>query len=687
MTLTVAIPTYGRDQVLLDTVEALLALDPPPWELLVVDQTPRHVPEVESRLEHLAAEGRLRWLRLTRPSITAAMNRALLEARGDRVLFLDDDILPDPDLLAAHGRAAAHEPDAMVAGRVLQPWHGGRYDPADAPFLFNDPAPRQVREFMGGNVAIPRLRAIELGGFDTNFVRVAYRFEAEFAHRWVSAGLPIHYEPTALIHHLRAERGGTRSYGLHLTTARPDHTVGRYYFLLCTQPLPRALVQAAAGLVRAVATRHHLRQPWWIPFTLVAEGRGMVWALNLHRKGQRLIPQRKPRLLIASSHPVQYHTPLFQRLAADSSLAIDVLYLSLPSPETQGLGFGQSFTWDIPLLEGYRWHRAGSTRGRGITYGYRGVRLARPWSELSFGDKGEKPDVLLLTGWHFLGLVQLHLAAWRKGIPVLLRMDSNGMRPRPPWLNLVYWLLFRGVTLGLPVGSANARWYEANGFPTKRLIASPHYVDNTAFATAAAAKAIDRAELRQRWNIPQEAFCFLFAGKLQAKKRPIDLLNALALLHRSSQHALVHLLVVGSGDLETDCRSLAAVENLPVSFAGFLNQSEMPAAYAAADALVLPSDHGETWGLVVNEAMACGLPAIVSRVVGCAEDLVLPGRTGLVVPLGDRQALAAAMAQMADDPERAAAMGQAARTLVQRDYTIEKAAEGILRGVQHVVGS
>jgi glycosyltransferase involved in cell wall biosynthesis/GT2 family glycosyltransferase len=685
MTLTVAIPTYGRDQVLLDTLEALLALDPPPWELLVVDQTPRHGLEVEARMEQLAAAGRLRWLRLTRPSITAAMNRALQEARGDRLLFLDDDILPDPDLLAAHGRAADQDPDAMVAGRVLQPWHAGRYDPAEAPFLFNDPAPRRVREFMGGNVAIPRLRAIELGGFDTNFVRVAYRFEAEFAHRWVSAGLPILYEPTALIHHLRAERGGTRSYGLHLTTARPDHTVGSYYFLLRTLPLPHALGLAALGMVRAVATRHHLRQPWWIPFTLVAEGRGMIWALNLHRKGPRLIRQRTPRLLIACSHPVQDQTSLFQRLAVDSRVAIDVLYLTLPGPEAQGLGCAEALAGDVALLEGYRWHQARSTRGPGITQGQGGGWLARPSSELSFGSSGEKPDLLLLTGWHVLGLVQLHLAARWQGIPVLLRMDSNGLQPRPAWLKLVYWLLLRAVSLGLPVGRTNARWYEANGFDQKRLIPSPRFGDNAAFVTAAELLAPHRAELRQRWNIPQEAFCFLFAGKLQARNRPIDLLNALGLLLRSGQQSLVHLLVVGSGDLESHCRELAAAENLPVTFAGFLNQSEMPAAYRAADVLVLPCDHRQTWGQVLNEAMACGLPAIVTRGVGGAEDLVLPGSTGLVVPLGDRQALAAAMGRMAADPQEAAAMGSAARTLVLRDFTVEKAAEGIISGVQHLV--
>lgn len=290
MRLTVAIPSYGRDGVLLDSVGALLALDPPPWELLVVDQTPRHDPATEAQLSAWQQQGHLRWVRLPQPSITAAMNRALQEARGERVLFLDDDILPDPDLLAAHDRAGRSNPEAMVAGRILQPWHKGKVDPAGGPFLFNSLEPRILKEFMGGNVSLPRQQALALGGFDTNFVRVAYRFEAEFAHRWRQAGHTIVYAPDALIHHLKAERGGTRSYGEHLTTLRPDHAVGRYYYRLRTQSLDKALAGSFTDLLRSVRTRHHLRHPWWIPLTLLAEARGLLWALRLHRRGPGVLP-------------------------------------------------------------------------------------------------------------------------------------------------------------------------------------------------------------------------------------------------------------------------------------------------------------------------------------------------------------------------------------------------------------
>lgn len=681
--LSVAIPTFGRDEVLTDTIAALLQLEADPWELVVIDQSPHHSPGVDQLLQIWQHQGRLRWIRQSPASITAAMNRALLEAQGSHVLFLDDDILPDPALLRAHQQAAARQPHAMVAGRVLQPWHRGAADADGAPFAFNSTTPRPLREFMGGNVCMPRESALALGGFDQNFVRVAYRFEAEFAHRWRQAGHSIHYEPAALIHHLKAERGGTRSYGFHLTTLRPDHAVGRYYFLLRTLPLRAALPAAAAAWVGTVRSRHHLRQPWWIPLTLIAELRGLAWALRLYSRGPRRLPPQPARLLIVTSHPIQYQAPLFRAVAALPEVDAEVLFLTLPSAAEQGAGFGRAFTWDQDLLEGYRWRRATTTVGGGLGAGFRGLRLRHPSRELLGGDR--PPDAVLVLGWQVEGLVQILAAARRRGLPVLLRGDS-GDRPSRPWaVRRLHRLLLGQASAVLTVGAANTRFYRANGVPADRCFASPHSVDNAFFAAAAAAWAPRRAELRQRWGIPAQAFCFLFAGKLQQKKHPLDLLEALAQLVSQPQAPAVHLLMVGSGELEAECRQRVSAAALPVTFAGFLNQNDIASAYVVSDALVLPSDFGETWGLVVNEAMACGLPAIVSDRVGCAEDLVHEGSTGLVVPFRDVVALSGALARMAQDPAAAVTMGQAARERVMGGYGIAQARDGVRQGLRRAL--
>lgn len=286
---SIAIPTYCREQVLLDTLGYLLNLSPAASEILVLDQTESHEAATEQRLEALHLAGDIRWIRLAVPSIPQAMNRGLLESREDLVLFLDDDIRPEPELIAAHQAAHAAHADVLVAGRVIQPWEEGRDFSSDGEFRFAGIKPAWIRQFMGGNFSVPRAAALALGGFDENFVRVAYRFEAEFAYRLRAAGGRIYFEPTACLHHLKAAGGGTRTFGEHLSTWRPDHAVGAYYYALRARDEGRGLLEFAIRPIRSVITRHHLHRPWWIPLTLFAETRGMVWALYLSLRGPRLL--------------------------------------------------------------------------------------------------------------------------------------------------------------------------------------------------------------------------------------------------------------------------------------------------------------------------------------------------------------------------------------------------------------
>lgn len=285
--ISVVIPTYGRDEVLIQTISHLIALEPQPYEILIVDQTIRHPASVQAALEEWNALGTIRYLRLAEPSITKAMNLGLKEAKADVVLFLDDDIIPDPGLLAAHGRGHGIHKVAAIAGRVIQPWHEGKDLTTVKGFHFASADPAWIDQFMGGNVSVKRETALDLGGFDENFVRVAYNFEVEFGHRLVSSGHRIRYEPTACIHHLKVDAGGTRSYGRHLTTISPDHAVGAYYCALRTKRGWRRFAATVGRPLRAVMTRHHLWHPWWIPVSLVAEVRGLVWAFRLWANGPR----------------------------------------------------------------------------------------------------------------------------------------------------------------------------------------------------------------------------------------------------------------------------------------------------------------------------------------------------------------------------------------------------------------
>lgn len=286
-TLTTVVPTYGRHEVLVETIERLLALERPPDQIVVVDQSISHPEAVATRLATWARSGAILLRSRTAPSIPAAMNDGLLAARGTIVLFVDDDVEPIGELAEAHRRAYATCGAEIVAGQILQP--GERTAPlVGEQFAFRSSVPQPVTEFMGGNFSVRRDFALAVGGFDESFVGAAYRFEADFAVRSLREGGRIWFEPAAALRHLRAERGGTRSFGHHLTTVRPSHSVGEYYHLLRNRPRG-CWARLLSRPWRSVLTRHHLRRPWWIPATLGAELAGLAWAARLAMAPPRLL--------------------------------------------------------------------------------------------------------------------------------------------------------------------------------------------------------------------------------------------------------------------------------------------------------------------------------------------------------------------------------------------------------------
>jgi glycosyltransferase involved in cell wall biosynthesis len=204
------------------------------------------------------------------------------------------------------------------------------------------------------------------------------------------------------------------------------------------------------------------------------------------------------------------------------------------------------------------------------------------------------------------------------------------------------------------------------------LFFSPHCVDTEWFAARATPDA--RARLRAENGIAANARVLLFAGKLVPFKRPLDLVAAAARVRWNG--AQPHLLVAGAGELAGQVERAAAENHVPLTMLGFRNQSEMPAVYAAADILVLPSDGRETWGLVANEALACGRPVILSDGCGAAADLAADGSAGRAFPVGDLQGLATAIEILLDRPPRAEAVAMRSRS-----FGLDAAADGIALAV------
>jgi glycosyltransferase involved in cell wall biosynthesis len=269
-------------------------------------------------------------------------------------------------------------------------------------------------------------------------------------------------------------------------------------------------------------------------------------------------------------------------------------------------------------------------------------------------------------------------AARRRRIPLLVRGDSHLKTPRNRTKavakRMIYPVALRVFDAALYVGQWSKEYYEYYSYPADRLFFSPHCVD-TAWFAGHSSPAAGRS-LRTKLSISPDQRVVVFAGRLVELKRPLDLVDALGLLARRG--TAVSLLVAGSGPLEDEIRRRAMEVGVSVYFLGFQNQSAMPAVYAAADVLALPSAH-ETWGLVVNEALACGTPVVVSDAVGCAIDLVADGSAGKIYPMGDWGRLAHELEALLTDPPSEAAI--AAKSAA---YGLDAACDGVMKALEFV---
>lgn len=380
---------------------------------------------------------------------------------------------------------------------------------------------------------------------------------------------------------------------------------------------------------------------------------------------------KKTKLIAVETHPIQYKAPLFRLLAAHPAVDLHVLYAMIPDQTQQGAGFGVDFEWDVPLLSGYSYSLLDNVAKQPSVTRFGGCDTPAIYAEL----KSMRPDAVLINGWVVKTCLQALWACKRLGIPCWVRGEANLLRSRAWWKHVIHRQLLRLYDGYLAIGQANRAFYEYHQCPQERIGWAPYAIENYRFEHAAATRSSARAEWKNAWGISETATVFLFSGKLISKKRPFDVVNALAAMSPSAR-AKSHVVFVGDGPLRPDLEMLVKQNGLPVTFAGFMNQGQIPDMYVAADILVLPSDAGETWGLVVNEAMATGRPAVVSDQVGCAADLVINRETGRIYPCGDIDELKNAMQDYALNAGSIKAEGDRAQRRV-RNYDVSVAAEGI----------
>ncbi len=372
----------------------------------------------------------------------------------------------------------------------------------------------------------------------------------------------------------------------------------------------------------------------------------------------------------------------FRKLAGEPNIELQVFYChDATAKEQADAGFGVEFNWDVSLLEGYPNRFLKNVAPKPGIGGFSG--LDTPEIQEIVGK--ERFDAVLINGWHYKSAWQTMQACWKTKTPVMVRSDSHLHTERSSLKKIVkkpfYNWFIRKLDACLPVGKWSSDYFLNYGAAAKDIFIVPHVIDTDYFCSEATRLKPTRSELRAQWKLKPEDAVFLFAGKFIEKKRPLDFVKA---IDRASRHgARVAGLMVGDGELREACETIVKENNLPVSFAGFLNQSRITEAYVAADALVLPSDGRETWGLVVNEAMTCGLPCFVSDRVGCGPDMIEANRTGAVFPFGDVAALAQLMTDFSAEPRKIAAMSNHAREIGCK-YSVPMAVERTMEAVAKV---
>jgi glycosyltransferase involved in cell wall biosynthesis len=387
------------------------------------------------------------------------------------------------------------------------------------------------------------------------------------------------------------------------------------------------------------------------------------------------------------SHPIQYQSPLLRQIAQQPDIDLTVFYSSDHSVRgyaDQGFG-GVQVSWDIPLLDGYAHEFLPGLRKRGT------VGLVTP---LSYGILSRlrrgKFDAVWLHGYHMANSIHVLVAAKSLGIPVLLRSDSTLSdrtrgRVRLAAKRLFFAFLRQMVSGVFAVGNENAEYWRVSLGNDIPIFPMPYAVDNDSFRMLAQKAAPHREALRCELKLEPGFPIFLFASKLQRRKRCIDLVEAfLQLAPAPGAHPPAYLLIAGDGEERAAIEQrITASKSHNIRMLGFRNQSELPRLFDLCDVFVLPSIH-EPWGLVVNEVMNASRPIVLSDQVGCMPDLLREGVNGFAFPAQNVNALSNTLRRFVDQPNLACTMGSRSAEII-REYSFEHDIQGLRQALAALV--
>jgi glycosyltransferase involved in cell wall biosynthesis len=377
------------------------------------------------------------------------------------------------------------------------------------------------------------------------------------------------------------------------------------------------------------------------------------------------------KLTLVIPEPTPFRTEMLDRVSTRSELDLTVLYAGSTV---------QRRTWTIEPR-----HRAVFLEGRRIPGLYRALRHEYPVSLGVFRSlAGSKPEVVVVSGWSTFA--SQAAAAWcrRHRVPYLLLVESNERDARAGWRRAVKGAvvppIVRGAAEVLVVGRLARESMVARGVPSERISLFADTVDATEFGAEADRLRARRDDLRADAGLGPDDVAVLSIARLAPEKGLDTLVQAVAW---AADPRLV-LVLAGTGAERERLDALAAELGVRLVFLPDIPWARIAERFAIADVFALLSRH-EPWGVVVNEAAACGLPLVVSDRVGAAFDLVEDGRNGWIVPVDDPAAAGEAIRTLVTDPGRRHAAGDASRELM-RDWGYEPSIENLVRVARRVAG-
>lgn len=391
-----------------------------------------------------------------------------------------------------------------------------------------------------------------------------------------------------------------------------------------------------------------------------------------------------PKVAIVATHPIQHFCPLYRTLECSGKITLRVFFAT-----TAGLkpyydaDFGQLVKFQGDLTSGF-------------DHEFLPGHLAELNGRIGNAHVGERltafnPDVVQIYGYYHPIFRDVMKWARKAGRPVLYWSDSELLTVVPLWKRVVKRMLlprlFARCAGFLTIGDCNSDHYRHYGVPANLLFRSPYPIDDVRLSQAVEARAEARREILKKFDLPDDAIVALVVGKLTVRKAPHHAIRAVSQVWKSGVKNRLFLILCGNGPERENLEALAKEsEPAAIRFAGFVEVSELPSYYAAADLLVHPSSE-DPHPLATSEAVYCGLPVIVSDRVGSAgpTDDVRIGINGLRYKFGHVEQLTELLLHFCQHPEEAEKMRDGSRSIGPQ-RTLRVSAEGYLKAVNAALG-